>query len=253
VNDRGLRGEGGPKASDRRLRRLRQSLRTLAEAPDTLPDNRPVDYPDYNPSIDPPPLSDEELDALDQLLVALPGETAMNVEGLDGYLTALLVGPRLLPRFKSADWMPAVWGGDGAGSAPFTSQKQRKRTALLVLRHLRTIDRQLSEAPAAWEPVFSVAESAQGELLVDAEDWCIGFLQAVQLDPAAWAPLFDDGELGAALVPLALLGGDDSELGASDRARLEDPVQRDALSRAVVDAVLKLQARRTTPSISTTG
>jgi len=202
-----------------------------------------VDYPDYNPSIDPPPLSDEELDSLDQLLQALPGEAAMNVEGLDGYLTALLVGPQLLQRLKSADWMPAVWGGDGAGSAPFASQKQRKRAALLVLRHLRAIDRQLNLAPAAWEPVFSIAETASGELRVDAEDWCIGFLQAVALDPQGWAPLFDEPELGAALVPLALLGGDDSELSASDSQRLEDPLQRDALSRAVVDAVLMMKAR----------
>jgi uncharacterized protein len=212
-----------------------------------------VDYPDYNSSIDHPPLGDDELDALDQMLLALPGDTAMNVEGLDGYLTALLVGPPVLQRLRSADWMPAVWGGDGAGSAPFNSQKQRKRAALLVLRHLRAIDRQLSDAPAAWEPVFSIAETTQGELLVDAEDWCIGFLQGVELDPAAWSPFFDDGELGAALVPLALLGGDDSELDASDRARLEDPVQRDALSRAVVDTVLMMQARRKSSPISTTG
>lgn len=207
-----------------------------------------MDYPDYNPSIDPPPLSDDELEALDQLLQALPGEAAMNVEGLDGYLTALLVGPQLLQRFKSADWMPAVWGGDGAGSAPFASQKQRKRAALLVLRHLRAIDLQLSQAPAAWEPVFSIAETPAGELLVDAEDWCIGFLQAVALDPQAWAPLFDDAELGAALVPLALLGGDDGELSTADRERLEDPLQRDALSRAVVDAVLVLKARGAPPA-----
>jgi uncharacterized protein len=206
-----------------------------------------VDYPDYNPSIDHPPLSDDELEALDQLLHALPGDAAMNVEGLDGYLTALLVGPQLLHRFRSAEWLPAVWGGDGAASAPFTSQKQRKRAALLVLRHLRAIDRQLSSAPAAWEPVFSIAETAQGELLVDAEDWCIGFLQAVALDPAAWEPLFDDAELGAALVPLALLGGDDSELSSADRDRLEDPAQRDALSRAVIDAVLMLKARGASP------
>jgi uncharacterized protein len=202
-----------------------------------------VDYPDYNPSIDHPPLSDDELEALDQLLQALPDDAAMNVEGLDGYLTALLVGPQLLHRFRSAEWLPAVWGGDGPGSAPFTSQKQRKRAALLVLRHLRAIDRQLSNAPAAWEPVFSIAETAQGELLVDAEDWCIGFLQAVALDPAAWAPLFDDADLGVALVPLALLGGDDSELSTTDKERLEDPAQRDALSRAVIDAVLMLKAR----------
>lgn len=205
-----------------------------------------MDYPDYNPQIDSPPLSDDELNALDQLLQALPADNVMNVEGLDGYLTALLVGPGLLQRLKTADWLPGVWGGDAGqdgGSAPFPSQKQRKRAAFLVLRHLHAIQVQLGSGTDGWEPVFSIAESDDREW-VDAEDWCIGFLQAVALDPDAWAPLFDDPELGAALVPLALLGGDDSGLSDADRERLADPEQRDALSRAVADAVPLLFARQ---------
>ncbi len=204
-----------------------------------------MDYPKYDPGIDTPPLSDAELDALDALLQALPGDNAMNVESLDGYLTALLVGPPLLRTLPTAGWLPVVWGGDGSGggAAPFASQKQRKRTALLVLRHLHAIDLQLRTAPERWEPVFSVAETADGEL-ADAEEWCIGFLQAVALDSDAWAPLFDDAVLGPALVPLAVLGADESGLSAADLARLADPAERDALSRAAADAVLLLQARR---------
>lgn len=202
-----------------------------------------MDYPDYDPRLDTPPLSEAELDELDTLLQALPGEAAMNVEGLDGYLTALLVGPPLLARLKTADWLPGIWGGDGEGAAPFVSQKKRKRTAILVLRHLHGIDVQLRDDAAAWEPVFSIAETPQRDY-VDAEDWCVGFLQAVALDPDAWSPLFDDAELGPALVPIALLGGDDSELPPAAAERLADPEQRDALSRAVVDAVLLLRERR---------
>ena len=201
-----------------------------------------MDYPDYNPDYDTPALSDAELDALDALLQGLPAESAMNVEGLDGYLTALLVGPPLLARLKTADWLPVVWGGDGEGAAPFTSQKQRKRAATLVLRHLHSIDQQLRSDAEAWEPVFSIAETPEREF-VDAEDWCVGFLQAVALDFEAWAPLFDDAQVGPALVPIALLGGDESQLSEADAARLADPEQRDALSRAVVDAVLQLHAR----------
>lgn|GEM_PF-428274 len=206
-------------------------------------DNQPVDYPDYNPQIDTQPLSDTELDALDNLLQALPADNAMNIEGMDGYLTALLLGPQLVSRLKSADWLPAVWGGDGEGSAPFASQKQRKRTALLVLRHLHGISRQLRVTPGSWEPVFSVAEVNERDL-VDAEDWCVGFLLAVALDPEAWAPVFDDPELGPALVPLALLGGDESTLSEADAARLADPEARDGLSRAVADAVILLMQAR---------
>jgi uncharacterized protein len=202
-----------------------------------------VNYPDYDPDHDTPPLSDAELDELDALLQALPAEAAMNVEGMDGYLTALIVGPPLLARLKSADWLPGVWGGDGDGAAPFASQKQRKRAAMQVLRHLHAIDRQLRTDADAWQPVFSIAETPERDF-VDAEDWCAGFLQAVALDLEAWAPLFDDPKLGSALVAIALLGGDDSPLGEADSDRLADPEQRDALSRAVVDAVLQLHARR---------
>jgi uncharacterized protein len=202
-----------------------------------------LDYPDYDPRIPTPPLSDEELDALDAQLQALPADNPMNVEALDGYLTGLLLGPGGVAAWRSATWLPAVWGGDGAdGLAPFGSQKQRKRATVLVLRHLGAIDRQLRTAAAAWEPVFSIAEH-DGDELVDAEDWCIGFLQAVALDPEAWAPLFDDAELGPALVPIALLGADENGLSAADLARLTDPVQRDELSRAVVDGVLLLAGR----------
>jgi uncharacterized protein len=224
---------------------------TSARHLDAARHNRGVDYPDYNPNIDNPPLSDAELDALDTLLQGLPVDNAMNIEGMDGYLTALLVGPPLLQQLKSADWLPAVWGGDGEGALPFASQKQRKRTALLVLRHLHGIARQLRMTPNAWEPVFSVAEVDGGDAqrdLVDAEDWCIGFLFAVALAPEAWAPLFDDPVFGPALVPIALLGGDESGLSEADVTRLADPAARDELSRAVVDGVLRLNERLAGPA-----
>lgn len=204
---------------------------------------RPMDYPDYNPQLDNQPLSDAELQALDELLQAVPSDSAMNIEGLDGYLTALLVGPPLLQRLRTADWLPAAWGGDGPDGEPFASGRQRKRATVLVLRHLHSIACQLRDEPGQWQPVFSVAEADDGSELVDAEDWCVGFLQAVALAPADWEPLFDEAELGAALVPLVLLGGDEAELAPADRERLADPAQRDELSRAAMDAALLLYRR----------
>ena len=197
-----------------------------------------MQYPDYQPSLDSPPLSDEELQALDESLAALPGGEAMNVEMLDGYLTALLLAPQPVAGRRGADWLPAVWGGDGAGDAPFGSGKQKKRAIVAVLRHLHAIDQALRREPDQWEPVFSVAEDADGREWADAEDWCIGFLQATAQDPEGWGRLFDDATLGPLLTPVGLLGSADSELAA------DDPEPRDALSRAVPDAVLALAARR---------
>ncbi len=224
------------------------SFKLFQPAQPVRPDNPAVDIPDYDPRVDTPPLSDAELAALDVQLQDLPVDNPMNIEALDGYLTGLLLGPGGPARWRSAQWMPVVWGLDpdgaapGDSAAPFSSQKQRKKAIVAVLRHLGAIHRQLKQAPQAWEPVFSVAEQGEDEL-VDAEEWCIGFLQAVALCPDDWAPVFDDAELGPALVPVALLGAEDSGLSPTDLQRLADPAERDALSRAVADGVLLLAGR----------
>jgi yecA family protein len=198
-----------------------------------------VDYPQYDPSLPDRPLSDDELGKLDETLLSLPSEAAMNVEALDGYLTALLLAPTPVASLPAAQWLPVVWGGDGPDGKPFPSNRKRKDTAVLVLRHLNNIATRLREAPDDWEPVVSVAE-VKGQELVDAEDWCIGFLQGAAQDPDGWGPLFDDPALGDVLAPIVLLGGDEAGLSDAERQRLEDPQARDELSRAAVDAVLVL-------------
>jgi uncharacterized protein len=205
-----------------------------------------VQYPDYKPALESPPLSDEELQALDGLLAQLKTDAAMNVEALDGYLTALLLAPTPVAQLRGAEWLPGVWGGDaspdGDSDVPFASGKQKKRVIVLVLRHLRAIDQALQHHPDRWEPVFSVAEDGEREL-ADAEDWCIGFLQAAAMDPDGWGRLFDDPGLGPLLLPIGLLGGDDSQLAPADAERLADAGHRDELSRSLPDAVLALAAR----------
>lgn len=199
-----------------------------------------MDYPRYNPASDHLPLSDAELNALDDALAALPSDGAMNIEALDGYLTALLLSPVALAQRPGSDWLPSIWGGDGENGAPFASGKQRKKLSLQVLRHLRALDEQLSRQPDAWEPIFSIAEQADGAELTDAEDWCIGFMLAVDLDGEAWGSRFDDPALAALLQPIVALGGDEGQLDADTLAQLADPVSRDGLSRSVPDAVLAL-------------
>lgn len=212
-----------------------------------------MDYPSYDPASAVTPLAPDELAALDGLLQRLPADGVMTLDGLDGYVTALLVGPpALLATVPSSEWLPLVWGGDGPGgtadAAPFASRRQRKATVVLVLRHLRHLSQQLHEAPADWQPIFSIAEQGPDEW-VDARDWCAGFMQAVDLLPSAWDGLWADPELGPALAPLLRLGGglDGEAPTHAPDAELDDPSQCDALSRAVPEAVLHLWERRGAP------
>ena len=196
-----------------------------------------MQYPQYNPASDNRPLSDDELNDLDDLLAALPSDAAMNAEALDGYLAGLLLTPgRQLADLPGADWLPRVWGGDQSPEpAPFASNKQRKKLVMLVLRHLQSIAAAWAERPQAWEPIFSFADGEDEDTeYADAEDWAAGFLTAVDLAPEAWAPLFDNEPTAALLAPIAALGGED---GALAEATAE---ARDAASRSIPDAMLAL-------------
>lgn len=204
-----------------------------------------MEYPQYTPATaDLLPLSDEELAGLDDILASLPSDGAMNIEAMDGYLTGLLLSPVDVATLPGGAWLPLIWGGDGEGNLPFASGKQRKKTVLLLLRHLHSIACLLRDRPAGWEPIFSVAEQGEEEL-ADAEDWCTGFMLAVDLAPEAWAPRFESPALAEVLHPIVLLGGDEAQLSEADRALLADPASRDALSRSVPDTVLALYTSKT--------
>lgn len=202
-----------------------------------------MDYPRYDPQSPVTPLAPEEMAALDRLLQHLPADGTMTLDGMDGFLTALQVGPpELLATWPTADWLPWVWGGDGPlgneAAAPFASKRQRKDSVVLLLRHLRHLGEQLQQAPDDWEPIFSVAEKGADEW-VDASDWCAGFLQAVDLMPDAWGDVWQD----AALAPLLMLGGGLEGVPVAHPLPEGDLAAVDAASRSVPEAVLALRTR----------
>jgi uncharacterized protein len=165
----------------------------------------------------------------------------MNVEALDGYLAGLLLTPgRALSDLPGEAWLPVIWGGDlEPDPAPFASGKQRKKVAMLVLRHLHSIATAWTERPQAWEPIFSFADGDDEDTeYADAEDWAAGFLMAVDLAPEAWGPLFDGDATATLLAPIAALGGEDGNLAEATAA------ERDAASRTIPDAMLALWAIR---------
>ncbi len=202
-----------------------------------------MDYPQYDPASAVTPLTAAELDGLDQLLQALPAEGCMSLDGVDGYLTALQVGPsEVLATLGTAEWLPMVWGGDGPGganeAAPFASKRQRKATVVLLLRHLRHLAELLAVSQEAWEPIFSIAEQGPTEW-ADARDWCTGFLQAVDLMPGAWGVSLAD----PALASLLQLGGGLAGVASPPAPAENDLSVIDALSRTVPEAVLLLRQR----------
>lgn len=147
-------------------------------------------------------IPDEELLRLAEFLDSdEAGEEALDISQLDGFLTALAVGPVEVPE---EEWWPHIWGG----KARFRDAAERERLETVVRQRYREVSELLAGDPEDWAPIFY--ETEEGEVLADA--WCGGFVLGMEIDREAWLPLFEDEE-GFVLVLPVLLTASEGELG----------------------------------------
>ena len=159
------------------------------------------------------PLTLTEAD-LDRLAAFLASEAspanAMNLAQLEGFLTAIVIGPNVVP---PSAWLPWLWDAENGEDAPaFESMAQAQEVLGLVIGFMNRIADAFVQEPAAFQPIF----------LRDArwtpEDWCAGFLQAtLTFDSLAWAQLWaadaaqhpSGSDHAGRVTPFIRLGDDD--------------------------------------------
>lgn len=148
------------------------------------------------------PLSDDELEELDQFLMSdATRDEAMDISMLDGFLTALAVGPATLPPSR---WMPVIWGGE-ASMVEWASPDQAERITSLIFRHANNILFHLRDEPETFEPLLYERE-LDGETIPIIDEWCTGFVIGMSLDEDAWQPMIDTEEGDRLLYPILLYG-----------------------------------------------
>jgi uncharacterized protein len=150
-------------------------------------------------------ITDEELDALDAFLMSEETpEECMDIAMLDGFLTALAIGPNtLLP----SQWLPLVWGETEEDPMQWDSAEQMQHILELLMRYYNERIYDLQEGSDEYEPLIYTRET-EGETIPIIDEWCLGFVRAIQLDPEGWRPLLeaDPQQEGALLVPMLLYG-----------------------------------------------
>ncbi|MDR0779381.1 MAG: UPF0149 family protein [Pseudomonadales bacterium] len=133
------------------------------------------------------PLNPDELDWLDRVLYERLDEEEhedaeegiVSVAELDGFFTALVSGPL---RAEDVDWWALVWGD----FEPEWENEAEFNTVLnLMQRHLNTIAATLGESSEEFEPLFMEYEE-EGELFLSVDDWCEGYIRAVELAEKRW-------------------------------------------------------------------
>ncbi len=134
------------------------------------------------------PLTDEELDALGELLLDRVDESrlsegsdegVLDISELDGFLTAVVSGPvTLLP----SRWLPALWGDF---EPQWESIEEHEAFLSLLIRHSNNIIGLLMNGPDDFEPIF-LERRRGGRVHVVVDDWCEGYMRGVHLISEAW-------------------------------------------------------------------
>ena len=119
---------------------------------------------------------------------------AMPISVLDGYLTAIAIGPELI---MPSVWLPEVWGG---GSPNFADLDEANRVIGAMMARYNAILLGLDDDPPRCEPIFEADE--EGRVVPDR--WAEGFVAGLALGGESWSAILED-EMGYALT-LPILG-----------------------------------------------
>ncbi len=177
------------------------------------------------------PLSDKEFDELDKFLLSdRCGDEAMTMDSLHGYLTALAIGPEVVPL---TEWLPRIWGESPEDAPKFKSDKEFEHVVGLISRFMNEIAITFEVAPKEFEPLFCEHEW-QGRKVLDGEAWAWGFWEGVQLRDQAWEPIWES-ELASLMRPIYLLGAEEVE--EDEVALADDPMKRHKLAVEVEAAI----------------
>lgn len=174
-------------------------------------------------------LPDEELARLDAFLKSpVMADDTMPLVTLDGYLTAVVIGPTtLLP----SQWFPGIWGVKQQGRI-FDSLESAQQITGLIMQRYNVIIASFEYDADAYEPLFGHHQPETGrDPLVEAQMWAYGFMRGVALSVKDWQVLFDDPQGAVWIDPFRMLGG--GELDEMEKRMSETPEHREMLARQI--------------------
>jgi|CXWL01.1.fsa_nt_gi uncharacterized protein len=171
-------------------------------------------------------LDEQDFEEMDQLLDSLGADDGLHLDGAQGLLTALAVGPRPV---GPEHWLPVILGGEPVGAPG----EELQRLLQLLLRLEASIISGLEHY--IYDSIFAEEEQANGERVIDAGGWCTGFGLGVDLNAEVWElRMQEDRNLVQMLAPIVALGVDDgvfSEIRSADLPALSEAEREEVLQQ----------------------
>ena len=179
------------------------------------------------------PLSEEEIEELDDFL--MPESTSyetMSIDALDGYLTAIAIGPITL---DFNQWFLGILGPTEEDAPNFESEEEAQHIIDLIIRQMNGIVSQFEDDHNDSEPIFvAIVHEGDTREYVDAEMWAYGFMQGIDLCKKDWQPFFDDPNGQEVFRPIYLLGSDD--VSPEEETHTETPEQSEELAEQIPES-----------------
>ena len=154
------------------------------------------------------PLSQTELKHLaDFLRSPVVPEGCLTLEGLDGFICAISVGPDLM---RPSEWLTWVWGHQDGPE--FASEEEAQAIIGSILRHWNTIQRTVRRNPVTDKDTFApIIEPSAADVPDDATDsalgaaWAKGFMRGMAPFKKQWDTVLDVEEVHKSFIPILLL------------------------------------------------
>jgi uncharacterized protein len=152
------------------------------------------------------PLSQEELTRLESFLASdrTPEDCMSSLEMIDGYMTALVIGPE---KVAQETWIRYLLNPEKQRGDVFSSAEEAQEITSLLLRHFMAIASQFDTDPDEFLPLyemFSYADEEERELAI--EEWALGFILGMELCHEAWQPMFAEEQHAMLAGPVFVLG-----------------------------------------------
>jgi len=144
------------------------------------------------------PLTEEELTYLDSVLERFPDDSAMNVEELDGFFTALMCSPKTA---MPSEYLPEIYGVASMETCPALDTLEEAQKFLgLLFQHWNDVGSRLADDEVFLPLLF---EDEDGKSM--GNDWAIGFVRGMLLHQSDWTELLDSEEKGGLLATILAL------------------------------------------------
>ena len=149
-------------------------------------------------------LTDEEMDTISRSLARIKGGNIPNVEALDGFLTALVIGPDLV--MPSEFYEVIKEGASEDDGLIFDTVDEASTFFHLVIKLWNGInDAFLSDK--FHMPILEEDETG----VARANDWAQGFIKGTHLRHDSWAEIANDEMRGGLFIPIWALAYENAE------------------------------------------